>query len=140
LRRATFLHSENSLIKAAFAESLAGSLALRLEKNMPAKNRQRLQETFLSHLINDRLQVTISLLNGVRLQGNVTAFDDFCISLERDGQLQAVYKQEISTISTSGTINLWDDPDGAPPRRPPLPRKPPAKAVVVERRRRFRSS
>ena len=107
---------------------------------MPAKPRQRLQETFLAHLIKDRLQVTVSLLNGVRLQGNVTAFDDFCISLERDGQLQAVYKQEISTISTSGDLNLWDDPEGAPPRRPPVERKPAAKTVVVERRRRFRSS
>jgi host factor-I protein len=106
---------------------------------MPAKTRQRLQETFLSHLITERLQATVSLLNGVRLQGNVTAFDDFCISLERDGQVQAVYKQEISTISTSGTINLWDDPEGAPPPRPPM-RKPAAKTVVVERRRRFRAS
>jgi host factor-I protein len=106
---------------------------------MPAKPRQRLQETFLSHLIDDKLQVTISLLNGVRLQGNVTAFDDFCISLERDGQVQAVYKQEISIISTSGDLQLWDDPAADPPRKPPV-RKPAAKTVVVERRRRFRSS
>src|SRR3954453_11749241 len=105
---------------------------------MPAKTRQRLQETFLSHLIKDRILVTVALLNGVRLQGQVTAFDDFCISLERDGQLQAVYKQEISTISTTEAINLWDDAEPAP-RRPP-PRKPVAKTVVVERRRRFRSS
>jgi host factor-I protein len=106
---------------------------------MSAKPRQRLQETFLSHLINDQVPVTISLLNGVRLQGNVTAFDDFCISLERDGQLQAVYKQEICTISTSEAFSMWDDSDGAPPRKPPAPRKPAVRTVVVERRRRFRS-
>jgi len=77
----------------------------------------------------------VSLLNGVKLQGNISSFDDFCISLVRDGQVQAIYKQEISTISTSSPVNLRDMPeDDAVPTAPG-----PAKTLIVERRGRIRS-
>jgi host factor-I protein len=103
---------------------------------MAAKNPHRLQNEFLSHLIKEKTPVTLFLLNGVKLQGILSSFDDFCISLAREGQVQAVYKQEISTISTSSPVTLWEDPD-APPVRKPAFSKGPAKvtrAVVVERR------
>ena len=109
---------------------------------MPPKGRQRLQEVFLSQLIKNATPVTVSLLNGVRLEGTVSSFDDFCISLVRDGHVQAVYKQEISIISTSTPISLHDMPDEAP-ERPTFAMRPAPKAapkpVVVERRRRFRT-
>jgi host factor-I protein len=109
---------------------------------MPPKGRQRLQEVFLSQLIKNQTPVTVSLLNGVRLEGAVSSFDDFCISLVRDGQVQAIYKQEISIISTSTPISLSGMPDDAP-ERPAFAMKPPPrsapKPVVVERRRRFRT-
>jgi host factor-I protein len=109
---------------------------------MPPKGRQRLQEVFLSQLIKSQTPVTVSLLNGVRLEGSVSSFDDFCISLVRDGQVQAVYKQEISIISTATPIFLNGMPDEAP-ERPTFTMKPAAKPapkpVVVERRRRFRT-
>jgi len=109
---------------------------------MPSKGRQRLQEVFLSQLIKSRTPVTVSLLNGVKLQGIISSFDDFCISLVRDGDLQAVYKQEISTISTTGPLRLGDDWDETPeyasvPMKTSL--KPAVKTVVVERKRRFRT-
>jgi len=96
----------------------------------------------LSQLIKTRTPVTVSLLNGVKLQGTISSFDDFCISLVRDGELQAIYKQEISTISTTAPLRLGDDWDEAPefagvPTRPAV--KPAMKTVVVERKRRFRS-
>jgi host factor-I protein len=104
---------------------------------MPPKGRQRLQEVFLSQLIKNATPVTVSLLNGVRLEGTVSSFDDFCISLERDGQVQAIYKQEISMISTSSPISLQGMPDETPDR-PIVPMKTaPRPPVVVERRRRF---
>ena len=106
---------------------------------MPSNTRQRLQETFLTQLIKDKVPVTLSLLNGVRLQGLILSFDDFCISLGRDGEMQAVYKQEISTISTSAPVSLWDNPDELPQRRPAA-RAPATRPVVVERRRRPPSS
>jgi len=99
---------------------------------MAAKNPHRLQNEFLSYLIKEQTPVTVFLLNGVRLQGLLSSFDDFCISLSADGQVQAVYKQEISTISTSAPVTLWDDPDA-----PPRVRKPALKKLVVERVRRI---
>jgi len=109
---------------------------------MPSKGRQRLQEVFLSQLIKNQTPVTVSLLNGVRLEGSVSSFDDFCISLVRDGQVQAIYKQEISIISTAAPLSLSGMPDDAPDRpmfaMKPAPRSAP-KPVVVERRRRFRT-
>jgi host factor-I protein len=104
---------------------------------MSPKGRQRLQEVFLSQLIKNATPVTVSLLNGVRLDGTVSSFDDFCISLDREGQVQAIYKQEISIISTSSPISLQGMPDEMP-ERPAMPMKTAARPpVVVERRRRF---
>jgi len=104
---------------------------------MPSKGRQRLQEVFLSQLMKNATPVTVSLLNGVRLEGTVSSFDDFCISLVRDGQVQAIYKQEISIISTTSPISLQGMPD-EDPERPVVPMKSAARPpVVVERRRRF---
>jgi host factor-I protein len=109
---------------------------------MAAKNNpHRLQNEFLTHLIKERTPVTIFLLNGVKLQGNISSYDDFCISLSQQGQVQAVYKQEISTITTSSPVMLWEDPD-APPVRKPAPRsmaKPEPRKLVVERVRRIPS-
>jgi host factor-I protein len=123
---------------------------------MPPKTTQRLQDTFLTYLVTHKVPVTVFLLNGVKLQGEITTYDDFCVSLGRDGQVQALYKQEISTISTDYPISLWEDPEapkrpGRPAGRPvrgrplggkPLVEKPlggkliPGK-VVVERKRRI---
>ena len=99
---------------------------------MAAKNPHRLQNEFLSHLIKEKTPVTLFLLNGVKLQGIIASFDDFCISLAREGQVQAVYKQEISTISTSSPVTLWEDPDAPPARKPAFNKAP--KKLVVERR------
>lgn len=96
----------------------------------------------MSQLIKSGTPVTVSLLNGVKLQGTISSFDDFCISLVRDGELQAIYKQEISTISTTAPLRLGEDWDETPevtsvPMRAGL--KSVTKTVVVERKRRFRS-
>jgi host factor-I protein len=105
---------------------------------MPPKGRQRLQDVFLSQLIKDRTPVTVWLLNGGKLQGTLLSFDDFCISLVRDGRLQAIYKQEISVISTFSPVTLWESSDEAPGREA-VSRRSAARTVVVERRRRIRS-
>ena len=81
--------------------------------------------------------MTVSLLNGVKLQGNISSFDDFCISLVREGQVQAIYKQEISTIATSSPVNLRDMPDDDV--EPTTVASGPAKTLIVERRGRIRS-
>lgn len=72
-----------------------------------AKN-QNLQDTFLNSVRKSKMSLTIFLVNGVKLQGVVTWFDNFCVLLRRDGQVQLVYKHAISTIMPSGPVQLFD--------------------------------
>jgi len=58
---------------------------------MPDRN-QNLQDTFLNTVRKTKTPLTIFLVNGVKLQGVVTWFDNFCVLLRRDGQVQLVYK------------------------------------------------
>ena len=60
--------------------------------------KQNLQDTFLNSVRKSKTPLTIFLVNGVKLQGVVTWFDNFCVLLRRDGQSQLVYKHAISTI------------------------------------------
>jgi host factor-I protein len=70
--------------------------------------KQNLQDVFLNHVRKDKVPVTIFLVNGVKLQGIVTWFDNFCVLLKREGQVQLVYKHAISTVMPSQPVNLWD--------------------------------
>ena len=72
---------------------------------------QNLQDTFLNVVRKSKAAVTIFLINGVKLQGNITWFDNFCVLLRRDGQSQLVYKHAISTVMPMGPIQLQDEPD-----------------------------
>ena len=67
---------------------------------------ENLQETFLNQLRKDKLSVTVFLINGVKLQGIITWFDNFSILLKRDTHIQLVYKHSISTIMPSEPISL----------------------------------
>ena len=55
-----------------------------------ASDRQNLQDAFLNHTRKTKIPVTIFLINGVKLQGVITWFDNFCVLLRRDGQSQLV--------------------------------------------------
>ena len=67
---------------------------------------ENLQETFLNQLRKEKLPVTIFLINGVKLQGIITWFDNFSVLLRREGTVQLVYKHAISTIMPSLPIDL----------------------------------
>ena len=67
---------------------------------------KNLQDSFLNHVRKNRMPLTIFLVNGVKLQGVVTWFDNFCMLLARDGHSQLVYKHAISTIMPSLPIDL----------------------------------
>jgi len=70
-----------------------------------------LQDVFLNTVRKSKTPVTVFLVNGVKLQGVITWFDNFCVLLRRDGQAQLVYKHAISTVMPSGPISLFDDQD-----------------------------
>ena len=76
-----------------------------------ADRAQNLQDTFLNHVRKNKISLTIFLINGVKLQGVVTWFDNFCVLLRRDGQSQLVYKHAISTIMPGAPINLYEGED-----------------------------
>jgi len=73
-----------------------------------ASDRTNLQDAFLNQVRKTKIPVTVFLINGVKLQGVITWFDNFCILLRRDGQSQLVYKHAVSTIMPSQALNLYD--------------------------------
>jgi host factor-I protein len=81
-------------IQRAFAESM--------EKKKPAL----LQEVFLSAVRRAEEPVTMFLVNGVMLQGEIVAFDLFCMLLQREGLSQLVYKHAISTVQPERPVSL----------------------------------
>ena len=77
--------------------------------------KQNLQDTFLNSVRKSKTPLTIFLVNGVKLQGVVSWFDNFCVLLRRDGQSQLVYKHAISTIMPAQPVQLYEpsaDSDG----------------------------
>jgi len=83
-------------LQAAFAEQA--------EKKKPAL----LQEVFLTAVLKSGEPVTMFLVNGVMLQGEIAAFDLFCMLLERDRLCQLVYKHAISTVQPENPVSLND--------------------------------
>jgi|TARA_R100000501_G_scaffold18424_1_gene38704 host factor-I protein len=76
-----------------------------------AEKSNNLQDTFLNAIRKAKMPVTMFLVNGVKLQGNVTWFDNFCVLLRREGQSQLVYKHAISTVMPSGPVQLFEEED-----------------------------
>jgi host factor-I protein len=75
---------------------------------MSQDKKQNLQDTFLNAVRKDKVQLTIFLMNGVKLQGIVTWFDNFCVLLKGDGRPpQLVYKHAISTIAPNTPVKLF---------------------------------
>src|SRR4026207_1378188 len=84
-------------------------------KTMAAERAQNLQDTFLNYVRKNKTPLTIFLVNGVKLQGIVTWFDNFCVLLRRDGHSQLVYKHAISTIMPGTPLELFEPPDDGHP-------------------------
>ncbi|SDF71862.1 RNA-binding protein Hfq [Limimonas halophila] len=75
---------------------------------MAAEKSQNVQDVFLNHIRKHKVPVTVFLVNGVKLQGIVTWFDNFSVLLRRDQYSQLVYKHAISTVMPSQPIQLWE--------------------------------
>jgi host factor-I protein len=91
----------------------SGAREQKWTKAMAADRAQNLQDTFLNHVRKNKTPLTIFLVNGVKLQGVVTWFDNFCVLLRRDGHSQLVYKHAISTIMPGHPIQLFEGADEA---------------------------
>ncbi len=76
---------------------------------MAGEKTQSVQDVFLNHIRKQKIPVTVFLINGVKLQGMVTWFDNYSILLRRDAHAQLVYKHAISTIMPGGAMNLMEE-------------------------------
>ena len=65
-----------------------------------------LQDIFLNQVRKEHISVTIFLVNGVKLQGIITWFDNYSILLKRDGHVQLIYKHAVSTIRLAWPVSL----------------------------------
>ena len=70
--------------------------------------KQNLQDIFLASVRKSKTPLTIFLMNGVKLQGVVSSFDNFSVLLRRDGQSQLVYKSAISTLMPAEPVRLYE--------------------------------
>lgn len=81
---------------------------------MSTEKSQNLQDTFLNTVRKNKVPVTMFLVNGVKLQGIVTWFDNFSVLLRRESHAQLVYKHAISTIMPLQAVQLYEaEPAGA---------------------------
>jgi host factor-I protein len=79
---------------------------------MAAEKSQNVQDVFLNTLRKEKVPVTVFLVSGVKLQGTISGFDNFCLVLRRAPQVQLVYKHAIATIVPVQSISLYKPEDG----------------------------
>src|SRR5690606_38397864 len=75
---------------------------------MGAEKSQNVQDVFLNKVRKEKMPVTVFLVNGVKLQGAISWFDNFSVLLRQDGHEQLGYKHAISTVMPAGPIQLFD--------------------------------
>jgi host factor-I protein len=82
----------------------ANNSKLKNKENPMAKG-QSLQDPFLNALRKERVPVSIYLVNGIKLQGQIDSFDQFVVLL-RNSVSQMVYKHAISTVVPARNVRL----------------------------------
>ena len=80
-------------------------------EQMQKKKPTLLQEVFLGAVRRSGEPVTMFLVNGVMLQGEIAAFDLFCMLLQREGMSQLVYKHAISTVQPENPVSFIESED-----------------------------
>jgi host factor-I protein len=78
---------------------------------LPMARGQSLQDPFLNALRKERVPVSIYLVNGIKLQGQIDSFDQFVVLL-RNSVSQMVYKHAISTVVPARNVRLPTGEDG----------------------------
>ena len=67
---------------------------------------QNLQDTFLNKSRQERIPVTVIMVNGFQMRGEIRGFDSFVVLVDTEGKQQLIYKHAISTITTSRPIDV----------------------------------
>jgi host factor-I protein len=91
-----------------------GDLERAFAEQMEKKKPVLLQEVFLGAVRRSEEPVTMFLVNGVMLQGEIVAFDLFCMLLQRDGLCQLVYKHAVSTVQPERPVSFVESDEEEP--------------------------
>lgn len=75
-----------------------------------------LQDSFLSQVRRNRVNLTLFLMNGFQMHGVITGFDAFVVILNTDGKQQVIYKHAISTIAPERPVDLREGEGQTPVR------------------------
>src|SRR6202046_4346996 len=86
-------------------------------RSFPMARGQSLQDPFLNALRKERVPVSIYLVNGIKLQGQIDSFDQFVVLL-KNSVSQMVYKHAISTVVPARNVRLTAEEGGATPETP----------------------
>ncbi len=100
---------------------------------MANEKSQNVQDVFLNHVRKNKTAVTVFLVNGVKLQGIITWFDNFSVLLRRDGHTQLVYKHAISTVMPGAPISLFDGTKAEAGAAPPSATTSPTTLTLATR-------
>lgn len=65
-----------------------------------------IQDQYLNQLRKDNINVTVFLLNGFQLRGQIKGFDNFTVLFETEGKQQLVYKHAISTFAPQKNVQI----------------------------------
>lgn len=66
------------------------------------------QDAFLNYVRRNKIQVTIFLMNGVKVIGFISCFDQNTILVKRESYTQLIYKHAVSTVYPHSAINLFE--------------------------------
>ena len=77
------------------------------------QKKTNLQDLFLLRIRQDRLPVTLFLMNGFQMRCIVTGYDPFVVVLDSDGRQQVIYKHAVSTIVPIRPVELWETEEGS---------------------------
>jgi host factor-I protein len=66
------------------------------------------QDALLNYVRKNKIPVTIFLMNGVKITGLVSCFDQCSVIVKKEGYIQMLYKHAISTFSPHGAVNIFD--------------------------------
>jgi host factor-I protein len=75
---------------------------------------QSLQDPFLNALRRERVPVSVFLVNGIKLQGQIESFDNFVVLL-KNSVSQMIYKHAISTVVPARNVRFGDDEEDQQP-------------------------
>ena len=110
--RTRILHNPDTNLPPSCGIVCASQPLLNTENIVSNNKGQLLQDPFLNQLRREHIPVSIYLVNGIKLQGQIESFDQYVVLL-RNTVTQMVYKHAISTIVPGRAVNFVAGAEGA---------------------------